>query len=94
MTLAQLDQAFNDIWLHPDQLLPLLEKWQELVAASLVEASATREFIADFDACFKRWEHTLQKNRDLLQHQQADLKALLKQGELKHSPAEIKKKFS
>ena len=86
-TLNDLDQAFEELWLHTEQLPTLLEHWQEMVSAYLREVEPTEQTLAEFEAKMDHWQRVLEENRDLLQAYQVTLKDKIATGE----PSPLKK---
>ncbi|MFQ3280870.1 hypothetical protein [Reinekea sp.] len=80
-TLKQLDTAFNDLWLHTEQLPTLLEKWQELVSEHLAELGDNKKELDAFEERMNFWQKVLEENRTLIQAHQSTLKETIKTGE-------------
>ncbi len=92
-SLADLDNAFQMLWVHPEQLPTLLEKWQELVSETLSQTEPDPEFLAEFERYMIKWETVLAENRQLLQEHQKSLKSKLGKGQPKVSAQKIQEKF-
>ncbi|MEJ2044565.1 MAG: hypothetical protein P8X74_09625 [Reinekea sp.] len=93
MTLDDLDKAFIDLWMHPNQLPALLDKWQEMVSEYLAEIEQTEAFVKEYETYLHRWQLILAKNRELMAQEQNGLKSQLKTGEMKVDPTVIARKF-
>lgn len=91
--LADLDRAFDDLWLHTEQLPVLLEEWQKLVSEALQTQDVDESFLNEFEAYMDRWEKVLRENRALIHQHQESLKEKLKKGEPSVSEKELQKKF-
>jgi hypothetical protein len=88
-TLKELDQAFNDLWMHTEQLPTLLDKWQELVSEQLATLGEDKADLDAFESKMRIWQNTLEENRALLIAHQANLKRQISTGE--PNPLSIKK---
>lgn len=80
LTLKDLDQAFDNLWLNTQHLPSLLEKWQEMVSEYLSKLEPTAKNLNEFEERMEYWQTVLEENRTLLYEFQKSLKSEIVSG--------------
>jgi hypothetical protein len=93
LTLEELDQSFDQLWLNTAQLPALLTKWQELVSEYLAELEPSAQKLIAFEEKMSRWQTILEENRSLLEGYQQTLKNEIVEGQPNPQSAEKAKRF-
>lgn len=81
LTLKELDELFNQIWLNTRQLPILLSHWQQSVSDHIQTLDAGSEEVNALLDKLDGWQEILLQNRVLLEQHQDELKLDLVTGE-------------
>jgi hypothetical protein len=93
LTLTDLDKAFDDLWLHTEQLPALLEKWQEMVSEYIAGVEPTEVILRNLEERMDFWQKVLEENRNLFEAHQDSLKDSIKTGEPDVNKIQRSKKY-